>query len=574
MVVRELLTKWGFEVDDSELQRMDAQLGEARDKADALGRNFRELSRGAVDLGKNLTTFVTLPIAGLGAGMLKLAGDAENMQLLFDRVFKGMTEDVEEWASDTAEAHGRSRVAIKGYAAELQSILEPMGFAREEGAAMSKQMVELASDLAALMGTSPDQAINAFTSALTGEFEAMKQYGIVLRASQVEQRALEMGLADTKDELDQVAKAQATMNIITERSDGAIGAAARRTETFNKSLSALWAHIKDAGTAFGNIFLPVATKVVQKIDELVLWMGELNEGTKTVLLTIGGLAAILGPLIATLGLVGLAAMALRTGLTFLAAAWRALGVASLWAYAKMLIMPALILALIAFFGMLAEDIYRFVKGQRSLTGELVGMWDEAWEGMKLAAKRGWKNMKDFYSALWDDIVELTKTGASNVADFYGTWANTLLTEIQTLGMKLKQAIMGALNSMLDQLDEWGRQVYTRIISAFQRAVNKARELASYIPFVDLTQEGEAQGGRPDATGGPRPRDLPGGGGLSPSRMQQTAPKQENNIEVPITLPPGSTEEQGRFAREAAQMGVEEALDKMLRRGLMAYPQVE
>lgn len=52
-------------------------LEQASQKLDAFGKKFRDLGQQMRDVGSGFTTKVTLPIAGLGAGILKVAGDFE-----------------------------------------------------------------------------------------------------------------------------------------------------------------------------------------------------------------------------------------------------------------------------------------------------------------------------------------------------------------------------------------------------------------------------------------------------------------------------------------------------------------
>jgi hypothetical protein len=53
-------------------------------------------------------------------------------------------------------------------------------------------MIKLAIDVASFNNVSDDQAINAFTKALTGEREALKSLGIVISEPDVKAKALEL----------------------------------------------------------------------------------------------------------------------------------------------------------------------------------------------------------------------------------------------------------------------------------------------------------------------------------------------------------------------------------------------
>ena len=79
MIVRELVTKLGFQVDEKGLVT-------ANEKTALLQKRLKGLGQGAVRAGKQLSLFVTLPILGLAAATVKAASDAEETEAKFSRI--------------------------------------------------------------------------------------------------------------------------------------------------------------------------------------------------------------------------------------------------------------------------------------------------------------------------------------------------------------------------------------------------------------------------------------------------------------------------------------------------------
>ncbi len=77
MIVRELLTTWGFNIDNASLKRLDTQLGVTRKKADKFGKNLGELAKRAQGFSIAFTAATTLPIALFGFSALRAAGQFE-----------------------------------------------------------------------------------------------------------------------------------------------------------------------------------------------------------------------------------------------------------------------------------------------------------------------------------------------------------------------------------------------------------------------------------------------------------------------------------------------------------------
>jgi hypothetical protein len=57
---------------------------------------------------------------------------------------------------------------------------------------LSVALTQLAIDVASFNNVSDEQAVRAFTSALTGEREALKSLGIVIQEADVKQEALNL----------------------------------------------------------------------------------------------------------------------------------------------------------------------------------------------------------------------------------------------------------------------------------------------------------------------------------------------------------------------------------------------
>jgi NADH dehydrogenase FAD-containing subunit len=86
--------------DDTELKRAQDALARLRSGADeassGMRAKFGEIGQSAIDLGKKLTTMVTLPLVGLGIYGVKLAGELQDRrQVVFAAGVGGLGFGVE-----------------------------------------------------------------------------------------------------------------------------------------------------------------------------------------------------------------------------------------------------------------------------------------------------------------------------------------------------------------------------------------------------------------------------------------------------------------------------------------------
>lgn len=281
---------------------LDKGLADAHKRAQGLQGKFDQLSKRAVALGKQMTTFVTLPILALGAAFVKAAADAGETNSKFNAVFKEQAESVRTWANEFSEATGRSTTANIAFLATIQDTLVPLGFLRERAAEMSKATITLATDLASFNNLPTEQVIQDIQSALVGNTETLRKYGVVASQAAIIEEALNSGLIANKNELDATSKAQAIYNILLASTTDAQGDAIRTADSIANQFVALKSAVQDLAIAFGNELIPFTQVLVGALRDIVGWFTDLHPATKKIILIVGGLVAAIGPLLLGIGL--------------------------------------------------------------------------------------------------------------------------------------------------------------------------------------------------------------------------------------------------------------------------------
>ena len=173
--IREFITKWGFDVDDAQLKRLDRGVTRVQ-------KNLRATARAAVDLGKKLSFGVTLPVVGIGAAFIKAASDAEETSSKFATVFQDVRKESELVAKDLSRNFGLSNDASKELLSATGDLLTGFKFSGEQALDLSEKVNKLAIDLASFTNLTggAEQASKALTKALLGERESIKTLGIAI----------------------------------------------------------------------------------------------------------------------------------------------------------------------------------------------------------------------------------------------------------------------------------------------------------------------------------------------------------------------------------------------------------
>ena len=198
---------------------------------------------------------------------IKAASDLQEVTNKFNVVFKGQQTIAEGWTKTLVNAYSMSTREAKQYLSSVQDLLVPMGMAAKEAGKLSFEIVKLSADLGSFNNLPTAQVMLDIQSALVGNFETMKKYGVVLNAANVKQEALNMGLVTNIKELNAAEKAQAAYSLIVKGSQAAIGDNARSVGSYAKTLKDATAAWEDFMAELGKTVLPAATIVLQWVTD-------------------------------------------------------------------------------------------------------------------------------------------------------------------------------------------------------------------------------------------------------------------------------------------------------------------
>jgi len=247
---------------DVALRQAQAATGRATDR---MGADFAALGRRFAQIGAIMAAAVA---AGVGLAVREAAG-AEEIRSKFDAVFRDSADGVREWAQTTADAVSRSSIAFEQYLSTFQDTFVPLGFARAEAAQFSQTLTQLAVDLASFNNESEPETVRALQSALVGNHETVRRYGVIINQAALEAELLNMGIRGGTDAATAQQMAMARLNIIMAGTSDAQGDAARTADSATNQYRALQAELRDAAVAIGDSFMPAARVMMQWAIDIV-----------------------------------------------------------------------------------------------------------------------------------------------------------------------------------------------------------------------------------------------------------------------------------------------------------------
>lgn len=248
--------------DDRDLQRAFAS-------SERRAKGFQAQITG---LGGTLTrSFLAAGVAAGGtATAFALLGDAVdtavdlNEQIARTEVILGDSAQATiEWSRTTSDALGISQREALAASATFAGLFETVGVGREEAAGLSRDLVQLAADLASLQNSSPEEALLALRSGLAGESEPLRRFNIFLSEARVQQVAMAESGKQNAKELTNQEKALARYNIILRDSVPAQGNFAATSGELANQSRILRANLDDLSARIGNVLVPVLSDATE-----------------------------------------------------------------------------------------------------------------------------------------------------------------------------------------------------------------------------------------------------------------------------------------------------------------------
>lgn len=284
-----------------ELEVQQSQWTQYGEKAEAAGKKITTVGDKITTVGKTLTTAITAPLIAAGAASFKFASDMEESINKVDVAFQNSSDIVKEFAQSSLTSFGISEGEALDAAATFGDMATSMGLSTESAAEMATSLVGLAGDLASFKNIGIEEANTALKGIFTGETESLKTLGIVMTETQLAAYALENGITDNVSAMSQADKVMLRYQYILDSTKNAQGDFARTSDGAANQMRIFTEGTKELATSFGQILLPIGTKAVTKLNELLDSFNALSDEQKENILRWAGIAAAIGPVTLVIG---------------------------------------------------------------------------------------------------------------------------------------------------------------------------------------------------------------------------------------------------------------------------------
>lgn len=204
--------------------------------------------------------FATKQVVAFGRECIELGSNLAEVQNVVDSVFATMSDKVNEFARNASMTAGLSETMAKRYAGTFGAMAKSFNFSEEQAYEMSTALTQLAGDVASFYNITQDEAYTKLKSVFTGETESLKELGVVMTQTALDEFVLANGIGKTTSAMTEQEKVMLRYKFVLRQLDTAAGDFIRTSDSWANQTRILKLQIDNLkatiGQGFINLFMP------------------------------------------------------------------------------------------------------------------------------------------------------------------------------------------------------------------------------------------------------------------------------------------------------------------------------
>lgn len=215
---------------------------------------------GAFAIGK-LTQF--------GKECAELGSNLAEVQNVVDVTFTTMSDKVNEFAKNAMTTAGLSETMAKQYVGTFGAMSKSFGFSESQAYDMSTALTQLTGDVASFYNISQDLAYIKLKSVFTGETETLKDLGVVMTQSALDQFALANGYGKTTSAMTEQEKVALRLAFVQKQLSAASSDFIRTSGSWANQVRVMQLQLQSLKATVGQGLINLFTPVLKVINTLL-----------------------------------------------------------------------------------------------------------------------------------------------------------------------------------------------------------------------------------------------------------------------------------------------------------------
>ena len=218
-------------------------------------------------------SFLRMGAAFAGVGLVKsimsLGLAAGETASKFKAVFGPATAKMAEEVDKLRETIPSTKAEMQDALATFAAMGKAFGLNAKAAGIFSVEMVKVAGDIASFHNLPIEEAFGKIRAAVAGEFEGLKQLGIVINEARLKQEALNTGIWDGVGNMNAAQKAIAVQSIMIRDLGEANGDAAATADSAANQVKFLKKSLTETATEIGTTMLPAVAMLTKALATMI-----------------------------------------------------------------------------------------------------------------------------------------------------------------------------------------------------------------------------------------------------------------------------------------------------------------
>ena len=236
----------------------------------AIKQSFNGLGSAVKKIGLLIGgAFAVGKLVQFGKECVELGSDLAEVQNVVDVTFTTMSDKVNEFAKNAMTSAGLSETMAKQYVGTFGAMSKSFGFSEQQAYDMSTALTQLTGDVASFYNISQDLAYIKLKSVFTGETETLKDLGVVLTQSALDQYALANGYGKTTSEMTEQEKVALRLAFVQKQLSAASGDFIRTSDSWANQVRVMQLQLQSLKATVGQGLINIFTPVLKVINILL-----------------------------------------------------------------------------------------------------------------------------------------------------------------------------------------------------------------------------------------------------------------------------------------------------------------
>ena len=209
---------------------------------------------------------------------LEVGSNVTEVQNVVDTAFKDLSGQADQWASNAMTNFGLSELSAKKYMGVFGQMSNAMGITGQAALGMAEDVTGLTGDVASFYNLGTDEAYTKLKSIWTGETETLKDLGVVMTQTNLDQYALNNGFGKTTAKMTEQEKVMLRYQYVTSALSNATGDFVKTQDSWANQTRILSLRFEQLKASLGKGFIALFTPILRGFNNLLAGLQKVADG--------------------------------------------------------------------------------------------------------------------------------------------------------------------------------------------------------------------------------------------------------------------------------------------------------